>query len=95
VFSASIDKQFKVYDVPMKMCIRTIQTPSPISKMMVDYTETMAYMACDNQNIYCYNLELASGSQAQNEMGMGGKNKHKRTLQHKKKVSAMTLSMDG
>lgn len=59
--------------------------------MVVDPSETMLYVACDNQNIYCYGLE----SQVQQQEGQQGKNRQKRTLQHKKKVTALTLSVDG
>lgn len=83
--SASLDKQFKVYDLASKLCIKTIQTQSAISKAVVDHTESYVYVACDNQNIYCYSLEQTES---------GGKSKHKKTLIHKKKVTAVCISVD-
>ena len=59
--------------------------------MVVDPSETMLYVACDNQNIYCYGLEAPS----QLQEGQVGKNRQKRTLQHKKKVTALCLTVDG
>ena len=64
-FSASADKSFKVYDISAKLCIKTILAPSPITKMVVDTTETMLYIACDNQNIYCYGLEAQQTQEGQ------------------------------
>ena len=52
-----MDKSFRVYDVAMKMCIKTILAQSSITKMVIDPSETTLYVACDNQNIYCYGLE--------------------------------------
>lgn len=40
------------------MCIKTISTQNSIIKMEVDLTETYLYVACDNQNIYCYGIEI-------------------------------------
>jgi len=59
-YSASTDKQFKVYDLASKVCIKTIQTQSPILKVVMDHSETNIYVACDNQNIYCYGLEVTA-----------------------------------
>jgi len=56
-FSASTDKQFKVYDIASKMCVKTILTQSSITKVIMDHSESNIYVACDNQNIYCYGLE--------------------------------------
>jgi WD40 repeat protein len=62
-FSASLDKQFKVYDIPSKMCIKTIQTQSPILNAVLDKSECYMYAGCDNQNIYCYSLEVTPNAQ--------------------------------
>jgi WD40 repeat protein len=35
-FSASLDKQFKVYDIPSKLCVKTILIQSPITKVVMD-----------------------------------------------------------
>lgn len=91
-FSASVDKQFKVYDLSQKMCIKTIQIQSPILKMIMDSTESNLYVACDNQNIYCYGMEM---SQIQPNETQQGRSRQKKTLQHKKKVTALCLSVDG
>ena len=62
--------------------------------MVIDLTETNVYVACDNQNIYCYSLEVQQQTN-QVQVENIGKNKQKRTLQHKKKVTALCLSVDG
>ena len=38
-FSCSLDKTFKVYDIPSKTIIKQIQVQSPILKMEVDHIE--------------------------------------------------------
>lgn len=58
LFSASLDKTFRVYDLPSKMCIRTIVAHSGIVLAKIDATESNLYVACDNQNIYQYGMEL-------------------------------------
>lgn len=60
--------------------------------MVVDAPETNLYVACDNQNIYCYSIEIPLTAQ---EGVAQGRSRQKRTLQHKKKVSALCLSNDG
>jgi len=57
MFSASSDKQFRVYDIPSKLCIKIVHAASAIMKAVVDHCEQNLYVACDNQNIYCYSLE--------------------------------------
>ena len=52
IFTASIDKSFKVFDVPSKICLKTIITPSPISNFAIDSSESNYYISCENQNIY-------------------------------------------
>lgn len=47
-FSASIDKTFKVYEIPTKCVLKNIVTASPVHKMLVDNTETNVYVACEN-----------------------------------------------
>eukprot|EP00347_Sterkiella_histriomuscorum_P001718 403370949 len=86
LFSCSLDKLFKVYDIAAKCTLKNIQLQSPIYKMAVDNLESHVYLACENQNIYCYSLEISSSDQ---------KSKQKKTLQHKKKVTAMCLTFDG
>ena len=54
--------------------------------MSVDSIESNIYLACDNQNIYHFVAE--SGGQE------GQRTKHRRVMQHKKKISAMTLTDD-
>ena len=71
-FSCSLDKTFRVYDLANRCTLKTIQAPSPITRMAVDSTETMVYLACDNQNVYGYSLDSAVQGERQ-----------KRTLQHK------------
>lgn len=56
-FSASLDKSFKVYDIPAKVTLKSIQTPSPINHIAIDNTETHAYVACENQNVYAFSLD--------------------------------------
>lgn len=86
-FSASQDKTFRVYDVFARITLKVIQAPSPINKLAVDVIESNVYLACDNQNVYAYSLEVQPG-------GTGAAEKHKRTLQHRKKVTAMCLTFD-
>ena len=85
-FSCSLDKTFKVYDLPGKCIIKTIQVQSQILRMAVDYLEQSVYLACDNLNVYQYPLSSPSSEST---------TKHKKTLTHKKRVTAMTLSVDG
>ena len=85
LFSASADKTFRVFDVAEKLCIKVIQAHSSIQLMVVDDSETMVYLACDNQNIYAHTMQIEAQE----------KSKQKRTLQHKKRVTAMCLSVDG
>ena len=73
-FSCSLDKQFKVYDIGAKLTLKSIQTQSPIFKMIVDSIEANVYLACENQNIYQYSMEISSSDQ---------KSKQKKTLQHR------------
>ena len=51
-FSCSLDKTFKVYDIPSKCVIKQIQVQSPILKLEVDHIEQYVFLACDNQNVY-------------------------------------------
>ena len=48
LFSASLDKTFKVYDLPSGTCIRTIIAHSGIVLAKIDATESNLYTACDN-----------------------------------------------
>jgi hypothetical protein len=63
-FSCSIDKTFKVYDVPAGVTLKSIQAPSPINRMAIDAIESNVYLACDNQNVYGYSLEIGGGLNA-------------------------------
>jgi len=78
-----MDKTFRVFDLTEKVCIKNIMAHSQIFFMAIDDSETLVYLACDNQNVYCHAIDQ-TGSQ-----------KHKRTLQHKKRVTAICLSVDG
>lgn len=88
-FSASLEKTFKVYDIAAKCTLKTIQAPSPINKLAIDVIETQVYLACDNQNVYAYSLELPTASAVQQPQ-----ERQKRTLQHRKKVTAMCMTFD-
>ena len=57
LFSASVDKTFKVHDIPSGFCIKTIVAPAAITLMSVDSVESNVYLACDNQNIYHFFVE--------------------------------------
>ena len=57
----------------------------------MDYTETNLYIACDNQNIYCYGMETQPSAIESQQV----KSRQKRTLQHKHKVTALCLTVDG
>ena len=59
-FSCSVDKTFKVYDVPAGCTLKSIQAPSPINRLVIDAIESNVYLACDNQNVYGFSLELTS-----------------------------------
>ena len=98
-FSGSLDKTFKVYDLPSKMILKQIQMSSPILKIVVDQIESSAFIACENFNVYQMplqasqpDLQTASFSQQGTSMSSQAK---KRTLLHKKRITAMTLSVDG
>jgi len=52
LFTASLDKTMRVYDLPSRQLLKQIQTSSPILLMAVDYSERYVYLACDNLNIY-------------------------------------------
>jgi hypothetical protein len=45
--------------------------------MVVDAPETNLYVACDNQNIYCYSIEIPLTAQ---EGVAQGRSRQKRTL---------------
>lgn len=98
-FSGSLDKTFKVYDLPSKMILKQIQMSSPILKIVVDQIESSAFIACENFNVYQMPLQasqpdLQTASFAQQGTSMSNQAK-KRTLLHKKRITAMTLSVDG
>ena len=57
-FSASLDKTFRVYDIASKCTLKSIMAPSPINRMAIDLIEANVYLACDNQNVYAYSLEI-------------------------------------
>ena len=61
-FSASLDKTFKVYDIAAKCTLKSLQAPAPINKMAIDVIESLVYLACDNQNVYAYSLEVSAAS---------------------------------
>ena len=51
-FSGSLDKTFKVYDLPSRLVLKTIQLSSPVLCLAVDQLESSAFIACDNLNVY-------------------------------------------
>jgi WD40 repeat protein len=57
--------------------------------MIVDHIEQYVYLACDNLNVYQY--PTSSSASADGSMAA----KQKKTLTHKKRVTAMCLSVDG
>ena len=61
-FSCSVDKTFKVYDVAAGCTLKSIQAPSPINRLVIDAIESNVYLACDNQNVYGFSLELSGGN---------------------------------
>lgn len=65
--------------------IKQIQVPSQILRMEVDAVEIFVYFACDNLNVYQYPICSAQD----------GTYKQRKTLTHKKRITAMCLSMDG
>ncbi len=80
VYAGSLDKTCRVYDVPSKCLLKQIQTASAILLMRVDLPETYLYLACDNLNIYQVPIKEPN---------------QKKTLTHRKRVTALTLSTDG
>jgi len=80
LFTSSLDKCCRVYDIPSKTLVKQIQMTSPIMLMAVDLPETHVYLACDNLNIY--QVPIREPNQ-------------KKTMTHKKRVTALTLSIDG
>ena len=67
-FSCSLDKTFRVYDIPSKTILKQIQVQSPILKMEVDQTEQYAYLACDNLNVYQHPLQNQVSNTSQESM---------------------------
>lgn len=65
--------------------IKQIQVHSQILRMEVDAIEMFVYLACDNLNVYQYSICASQD----------GTHKQRKTLTHKKRVTAMALSMDG
>ena len=57
----------------------------------MDHSESNIYLSCDNQNIYCYSLEKIHSDDPNQAI----RSKQKKCLIHKKKVTAMCLSVDG
>lgn len=92
-FSASHDKTFRVYDIFAKLTLKVIQAASPINKLAIDIIESQVYLACDNQNVYAYSLETSQVTSTAQGVTTSSE-KHKRTLQHRKKVTAMCLTFD-
>lgn len=84
LFAASTDKTFKVFDVASKQTLRTIVVPAAILLMTVDVAEANVYLACENQNVYCFAMEWVEGQ----------KIRHKRCMQHRKRITAITLTKD-
>lgn len=81
LFSASLDKTVKLYDLPSKLCLKTITLQSSVSKILLNNLEALLFVILDNQNIY----QLALEHEDENK---------KKTLVHKKKVTDMTLTLD-
>jgi hypothetical protein len=66
-FSCSLDKTFKVYDIPSKTIIKVIQVQSPILKLEVDHCEQFVYLACDNLNVYQHALQNTGHDRSSSE----------------------------
>ena len=47
--------------MPAGITLKSIQVPSPINRMAIDAVESNVYLACDNQNVYGYSLEVYGG----------------------------------
>ena len=97
-FSGSVDKTFRVYDLPGKMILKEIMMTSPISNITVDQLESSAFIACENLNVYQVPLTdqpIDWQSISQSGQQGGPLSTRKRTLTHKKRITAMTLSVDG
>lgn len=80
LFTASLDKCFRVYDIGSKQLIKQIQAGSPILVATIDVAENLAYLGCENLNIYQMSLNDPS---------------QKKTMTHKKRITCLTLSTDG
>ena len=109
-FSCSIDKTFKVYDLPSKTIIKQMQAKSAIIKLEVDHIEQFVYLACDNSTIYQNPLGDKQPMQGHTEtflqvtsaiatntavISASAKGTKKVHLPHRRKVTAMCLSTDG
>lgn len=66
---------------------------SPVHLITVDLSESSLFVATDNQNVYHYSLDVQPMQVGQDMQQP--KSQKRRTLQHKKKVSAMCITIDG
>lgn len=92
-FSGSVDKTFRVYDVPSKTLLRHIQVQSPIQFLEVDQTEQFVYLGCQNLNVYQVPLVEVAGVTAGGAEATRAPSK--KTMTHKRRITAMCLSRDG
>lgn len=80
IFTTSLDKACRVYDVASKLMIKQIVAQASVLYLNVDVTETYVYLACDNLNVYQVPIKEPS---------------QKKTMTHKKRITALCLSSDG
>jgi len=59
-FSSSVDKTFRVYDLPSRTTLKQIQMPASILRFEVDQIESSVFLACDNLNVYQVPLQGSS-----------------------------------
>lgn len=80
IFTASLDKTCRVYDVASKLLIKQIVAQAAVLHLQVDVTETYVYLACDNLNVYQVSIKEPN---------------QKKTMTHKKRITAVCISSDG
>jgi len=68
---------------------------SPIIRMEVDQLEQYTYLACENYNVYQYPLGASESIQSASGPIQPASSVKRKTLSHKKRITAMCISTDG
>ena len=85
VYTCSIDKSCKIWDMFSGVEIKTFTCISPIHCMAVDVLESTVYLGCMNKNVYCHPIEASKDANLPK--------KPKKILNaHRNEITAMALT---